>query len=391
MKYFLIAGEASGDLHAAQLMRAILQKDADAQFQFYGGDQMASVAGTLLRHYKDIAYMGFVRVVLHARTILRAMADCKHAIVAWHPDAVILVDYPGFNLSIARYLSSHTSIPIYYYILPKAWAWKEGRVRQIREYTHGRLSILPFEVPFFEQKHQCPIQYVGNPSVDEVAAFCEQYQETKAQFLEAFYLPDKPLIALLPGSRVQEISANLPAMAEAISPFLEKGYQTVIVGAPDLSDQLYQSILAKSTGTTENNAFPLVRTTAFRVLNHAEIALVTSGTATLETALLRVPQVVCYSARPGRIIRALKPYFLKVKYISLVNLILDKPLVRELIGDEVNPTLIRAYLTPLLKGGRDRQTMLDGYEEMIERLGAPGAPKRAADWLIQDVIQRSKK
>lgn len=380
MKYFLIAGEPSGDLHASNLMRALQAKDIAAEFVFYGGDKMKSVGGRCLRHYKEIAYMGFIPVLMHLRTILHAMKTCKRAIVEEKPDVVILIDYPGFNLSIARFLKEKTTIPVHYYILPKVWAWKEKRVKQLKAFVDERFSILPFEVPFFEGKHQCDIHYVGNPSVDEVVAYQEEHPADRLSFLSENKMGDKPIIALLPGSRVQEIKDNFQRMVTAVVPYIEKGYQVVVAGAPDISDTEYEQCLHNGLSQiVHNTAFRILRGQTFAVLQQAEAAVVTSGTAALETALFRVPQVVCYYIPVGKLIRMIKPYFLHVKYISLVNLILDRELVRELIGDEVNPEMIQRELSRIVKNGDNREEMLRGYEEMTQRLGPAGAPVRAAE------------
>ncbi|MBP3774309.1 MAG: lipid-A-disaccharide synthase [Bacteroidaceae bacterium] len=383
MKYFFIAGEASGDLHAANLMRAILEKDSNAQFQYYGGNHMQAVANGCLRHYKEIAYMGFIPVLRHLPTILRAMKECRHSIESWKPDVLILVDYPGFNLSIAKYIRQNTSIPVYYYILPKAWAWKEGRVKALQRNTDERFSILPFEVPFFEEKHHCPIHYIGNPSVDEVTAFKAQYHQSFPSFCQEHQLPHKPLIALLPGSRMQEIKDNYRPMVEAARPLLKEGYQMVVAAAPNIPTDYY---LSRLKGIPHSEKPTLLSGKTFELLTHSEAALVTSGTATLETALFNVPQVVCYYAPMGRIVRAIKPHFLHVPYISLVNLILDQELIPELIGDQVNPTFIRSHLRPMLAHGNARPTVLAGYQLMQQQLGQAGAPQHAAQ-LIQQLLQ----
>lgn len=385
MRYFLIAGEASGDLHASQLMRALRNLDADAEFFFYGGDRMISAGGTCLCHYRTIAYMGFIPVLLHLRTILRAMRNCKHAILRIQPDVVILVDYPGFNLSIAEFVKVQTHIPVYYYILPKVWAWKEKRVRKIKTYLDERYSILPFEKAFFEGKHHCPIHYIGNPSVDEVHRFLDTSSVCRADFLSANGLEDKPVIALLPGSRLQEIKDNFRRMVLAALPYVKQGYQLVVAGAPDISDDYYSHFLKGISPSLLQDGLHVLRQQTFPVLQHAEAALVTSGTATLETALFRVPQVVCYYAPMGRLVRAVKPHFLKIKYISLVNLILDRELVRELIGDEVNVETLRRELSLILSGGEKRESILQGYDEMIRLLGEPGAPERAADRIVSSL------
>ncbi len=370
MKYYLIVGEASGDLHAAGLMQALKAEDSGAEFRFFGGDRMAAVGGTMVRHYRELAYMGFVPVLLHLRTIFANMRLCKEDIVAWQPDVLILVDYPGFNLDIARYVHAHTHIPVYYYISPKIWAWKEYRIRNIRRDVDELFSILPFEVDFYERKHHYPIHYVGNPTVDEIADFRRSYGETAADFLRRNNLqPDKPVIALLAGSRKQEIRDNLLKMAEAASAFTD--CQTVIAGAPGLSPDLYRRCL-------EGRDVPVVFGQTYQLLTHARAALVTSGTATLETALFGVPQVVCYYIAGGAVIRLLKRAVLSVRYISLVNLIAGREVVRELIADHMSVRRIRAELSLLIGDDAYRRRMLDGYADISRRLGDPGAPARAA-------------
>ena len=238
MKYYIIAGEASGDLHASRLMRELQRQDMDAEFRFFGGDMMAAEGGTRVRHYKDMAYMGFIPVLLHLPTILRNMSRCKEDIRLWHPDVCILVDYPGFNLGMAKFVHRNTDIPVYYYILPKVWAWKEGRVRQLRKYVDERFSILPFEVPFFEKKHHCPIHYVGNPSADEIYAFTEQHPRDFQAFCQRHSLNEQPVIALLPGSRRQEIKDNFRRMVLAAKSFAERGYQIIVAAAQDIPDAI---------------------------------------------------------------------------------------------------------------------------------------------------------
>lgn len=381
MKYFLIAGEASGDLHASNLMRAIKERDNEAEFRFFGGDKMASVGGTLLNHYKEIAYMGFVPVLLHARTILKAMKRCREAIMEWNPDVLILVDYPGFNLKIAKYIKEHSSIPVYYYISPKIWAWKEHRIKAIRSYVDELFSILPFEVPFFEQKHGYKINYVGNPSVDEIAEWQAGYKDSREDFNAKYGLADKPVIALLPGSRSQEVKDNLKRMIKAALPYTQKGYQLVIAGAPDITDEAYGRYINEfSEGNSEN--LHLLRDATFEILTHAEAGLITSGTATLETAIFRTPQVVCYYISMGKLFAVLRKLFLKVKYISLVNLIVDRELVPELVGDQMRTDKIAAHLDTIVEGGTARAAQIEGYKEMATLLGNPGAPQRAADLIV---------
>ncbi len=368
MKYYLIVGEASGDLHASRLMAALKKEDDDAEFRFFGGDLMAGVGGTMVKHYKELAYMGFIPVLLHLRTIFSNMRHCKNDIADWQPDVLILVDYPGFNLNIAKYVHAHTSIPVYYYISPKIWAWKEYRIKNIKRDVNELFSILPFEVDFFA-KHQYPIHYVGNPTVDEVAEFLKENTVEKEDFRKAGGLSSKPIIALLAGSRKQEIKDNLPDMIRAASSFTD--YQLVVAGAPGISSGYYQQYLAGSNAT-------ILFGQTFGLLQHAEAALVTSGTATLETALFRVPQVVCYHTPLGKLFAFLKKYLLKVKYISLVNLIADQEVVKELVADAMTVAGMREELELLLHDNGYREKMLQNYEVMASRLGEAGAPQKGA-------------
>ncbi len=380
MKYYLIAGEASGDLHAAGLMHALKAEDSGAEFRFFGGDRMAAAGGTMVRHYRELAYMGFVPVLLHLRTIIANMRLCREDIVAWQPDVLILVDYPGFNLDIARYVHAHTHIPVYYYISPKIWAWKEYRIRNIRRDVDELFSILPFEVDFYERRHHYPIHYVGNPTVDEIADFRSRYDGTAADFLRRNGLqPDKPVIALLAGSRKQEIKDNLLKMAEAASAFAD--CQAVVAGAPGLSPDLYRRCLG-------GRDVPVVFGQTYQLLAHARAALVTSGTATLETALMGVPQVVCYYIAGGAVIRLLKRAVLSVRYISLVNLIAGREVVRELVADHMSVRRIREELSLLIGDGAYRRRMTDGYADISRRLGDPGAPARAAK-IITGLLRKS--
>ena len=374
MRYYLIAGEASGDLHASHLMAALREQDADAEFRFYGGEMMQQVGGTLVQHYRDLAYMGFLPVMMHLPTILRGMKRCKADILEWKPDVLILVDYPGFNLQVARYVKSHSEIPIFYYISPKIWAWKEYRIRNIRRDIDHLFSILPFEVDFFEGKHHYPIHYVGNPTVDEVDAYLQAHEADAAAFRSDNGLDDRPVIALLPGSRRQEIRGNLSRMVQAAEPFLQQ-YQLVLAAAPGFDDAYYQEWV----GETQVKA---LRNQTYRILQHSTAALVTSGTATLETALFRVPQVVCYYAKAGRLVSLGKKLILKIPYISLVNLIAGKEIVPELLAEKMNVENLRLHLSSILPSGSARQLQLDGYEAMAQRLGAPGAARRAAKGMV---------
>ena len=374
MRYYLIAGEASGDLHASHLMAALREQDADAEFRFYGGEMMQQVGGTLVQHYRDLAYMGFLPVMMHLPTILRGMKRCKADILEWKPDVLILVDYPGFNLQVARYVKSHSEIPIFYYISPKIWAWKEYRIRNIRRDIDHLFSILPFEVDFFEGKHHYPIHYVGNPTVDEVDAYLQAHEADAAAFRADNGLDDRPVIALLPGSRRQEIRGNLSRMVQAAEPFLQQ-YQLVLAAAPGFDDAYYQEWMGEAQ-------VKVLRNQTYRILQHSTAALVTSGTATLETALFRVPQVVCYYAKAGRLVSLGKKLILKIPYISLVNLIAGKEIVPELLAEKMNVENLRLHLSSILPSGSARQLQLDGYEAMAQRLGAPGAARRAAKGMV---------
>ncbi|MBR2775719.1 MAG: lipid-A-disaccharide synthase [Prevotella sp.] len=386
MKYYLIAGEASGDLHASRLMQSLKELDASAEFRFFGGDLMTAVGGTRVRHYRELAYMGFIPVLLHLSTILRNMKMCKEDIAAWQPDCVILVDYPGFNLNIAKFVKSRTKIPVYYYISPKIWAWKEYRIKNIKRDVDELFSILPFEVDFFEKKHHYPIHYVGNPTADEVREFLSTPPLTPPLIGAGTSLSDNPrpcrggagggVIALLAGSRKQEIKDNLPAMIEAVKPYMGE-YQVVLAGAPAIEADYYDQYI-KGTGVeiVYNQTYPL--------LAKAHAALVTSGTATLETALFGVPQVVCYETPLPWLIGRLRRLVLSVKYVSLVNLIADREVVTELVADTFSVANIRSELSKILQGPA-REKMLEGYAEVRRRLGDRKAPEQAARLIIEKV------
>lgn len=379
MKYYLIVGEASGDLHASNLMRALQHEDPQAEFRFFGGDLMKAVGGTCVKHYRELAYMGFIPVLLHLRTIFRNMDFCKKDVEAWQPDVLILVDYPGFNLKIAEYIKRHTQIPVYYYISPKIWAWKEYRIKNIKRDVDELFSILPFEVDFFK-KHQYPIHYVGNPCVDAVDDFRRKGQETFSEFVTANGLEDKPIIALLAGSRRQEIKDNLTRMIEAARSFPQ--YQFVVAGAPGIEPDFYKRYIDSST--------KIVFGQTYRLLQQAEAALVTSGTATLETALFRVPQVVCYYISAGKLVSFLRRHILKVKYISLVNLIADREVVTELVADGMTVSNIKKELAKIISGGNGRSRMLSEYDRLIGILGEPGASERAAAQITAFLKARRK-
>lgn len=383
MKYYLIVGEASGDLHASNLMKALKEQDAQADFRFFGGDLMREVGGTLVKHYKELAYMGFIPVLLHLRTIFKNMDYCKSDILKWQPDVVILVDYPGFNLKIAEFVKKHTKIPVYYYISPKIWAWKEYRIKNIKRDVDELFSILPFEVDFFKE-HQYPIHYVGNPCVDAVDAFQKTHTETFEEFTSANGLSQKPIIALLAGSRKQEIKDNLPDMLEAAKSFVND-YQLVLAGAPSMDLSYYQSYIGGDVPVK------IVFGQTYRLLAQAKVALVTSGTATLETALFRVPQVVCYYLAMGKVISFLRKHILKVKYISLVNLVANKEVVQELVADTMTVDNVRSELDALLNDADYRGKMLQEYDRMIKILGPAGASHQAASKMIELLSVRKEK
>lgn len=375
MKYYLIAGEASGDLHASHLMQALKDKDPETQFRFFGGDLMSAVGGTRVKHYRELAYMGFIPVLMHLRTIFSNMALCKKDIAEYQPDVLILIDYPGFNLSIAKYIHAKTNIPVYYYISPKIWAWKEYRIRNIKRDVDELFSILPFEIDFFEKKHHYPIHYVGNPTADEVAEFKTGYKESLEEFNNRLGLENKPIIALLAGSRKQEIKDNLPYMLQAAKDVAKGKYQIVVAGAPGIDKSIYGQYL--------NGTAKLVSGETYALLRQARAAAVTSGTATLETALFNVPQVVCYKTPIPKVIAFLKRHLLKVKYISLVNLIANRKVVTELVADSFSTENIKNELEKITNEGKARENMLKGYAEIHNILGEKRAAENAADIMIE--------
>lgn len=375
MRYYLIAGEASGDLHASHLMRSLKQHDSEAEFRFFGGDMMAAVGGTMVKHYRELAYMGFIPVLMHLPTILKNMRFCKQDIMAWRPDVVILIDYPGFNLDIAKFVKAHAVCPVYYYISPKIWAWKEYRIKNIRRDVDELFSILPFEKDFFEGKHHYPIHYVGNPTADEVKSFLESAATGNTAFLTRHQLSaNKPVIAILCGSRRQEIKENLPAMLEATR-YLSDNCQLVIAGAPAIPQDFYAQF------TKDYRVRVLPAGSTYPLLYNAHVALVTSGTATLETALFQVPQVVCYATGAPRFFGWLRKHLLKVKYVSLVNLIADREVVKELIADTFSVENIRQELQAIMEDDH-RRYVLDGYEEVARRMGSQKAPDETARIIV---------
>lgn len=376
MKYYLIAGEASGDLHASNLMAALKAEDPHAEFRFFGGDLMQAAGGTLVKHYREMAYMGVIPVLLHAPTILRNMRLCRDDIRAYCPDVVLLVDYPGFNLKIARFVKTMLQIPVYYYISPKIWAWKKYRIRSFRRYVDRMFCILPFEVDFFKSLDY-PVDYVGNPTVDAVAAFRKAQRDRPDAFRQDHGLTDQPVLALLAGSRRHEIRQNLPVMLDVAARFPDS--QAVVAGAPGLTADDYRNCLG-------NRATPkIIYGQTYNLLSHASAALVTSGTATLEAALFRVPQVVCYYVSGGRLVNFVFERFFHVPYISLVNLIAGHEVVSELFGAKFSAERIYAELKRIVEAPADRARMLEGYDHVIAALGQPGASRQAARLMVESL------
>lgn len=369
MRYYIISGEASGDLHGSNLIREIVKKDPDAQIRAWGGDLMRSAGAHVVKHYRDLAFMGFVEVLLNLRTILRNLNECKKDIKAFKPDSVILIDYPGFNLRIARF-AYEAGYRVHYYISPQIWAWKQSRVNIIKKYVHRMMVILPFEKDFYS-RFGYEADFVGHPLLDAIKSGTYEFDCTTDQ---------RPLIALLPGSRKQEISTMLPLMLK--STVNMKNHRLILAVAPSIERSFYDGFL-------QGYDVELVAGNTYGLLSVAHAALVTSGTATLETALFRVPQVVCYKANPisYRIARAL----VKVKYISLVNLVMDRPVVRELIQDDLNCEFIQAELDKLLGDTSARKQMLDDYDQLRGLLGGTGASLRAAEIVVADLKTHARK
>lgn len=371
MKYYLVAGEASGDLHGANLMKALKERDPNAEFRFFGGDLMQEQGGTLVKHYADMAFMGFLEVVVNLRTILRNMKMCKADIKAWEPDVVILIDFPGFNLKIAGFAKSN-GFKTCYYISPKVWAWNQKRVLKIKRVVDHLFCILPFEVDFYKS-WDMKVDYVGNPLLDAISAF-----NPDAGFLAKHKLSGKKIIALLPGSRKQEINYLLPDMITVAAKYPQ--YQFVVAGAPSFNAAYYDQYL-------QGQNIPIVFNATYDLLTHAEAAIVASGTATLETALFNVPQVVVYKG--GAISIAIARMVVSIKFISLVNLIMDKLVVKELIQEDSNPLKISAELDMLLHDVDYRSKMLANYDELDVRMGEPGASAKTAGLIVGYMIADS--
>lgn len=359
MKYFLIAGEASGDLHGSHLIKAIKSIDNTSTFQFWGGDKMAAESDGLVVHYKDVTIMGFVEVLMNLRTISNNLKLCKQQILEFKPDVVVCIDYPGFNLRIAEFCKKH-QIRVVYYIAPKVWAWKENRVKKLEKFVDDLLLIFPFEVSYFK-KWKVKSTYVGNPLLDELSHF-----KLDIQFKQKNKLDQQSIIALMPGSRKQEIKRMLPIMIEATKSY--KNHQLVIAGAPGIDPTYYNQFL--------NDRLHIVFNQTYQLLKHSDAAIVCSGTATLETALLNVPQVCGYAGSPLSYMIA--KLLVSVKYISLVNLCMEKEVIKELIQNEVNAKQLQVELDKIMPGGENRERMLADYNKLQTIMGGEGASVNAA-------------
>ncbi|WP_129717936.1 lipid-A-disaccharide synthase [Pedobacter sp. SYP-B3415] len=365
MKYYLVAGEASGDLHGANLMQALKTKDAHAQFRFFGGEKMEAQGGLLVKHYRDMAFMGFIEVLFNLRSILKNMAACKADILAYQPDVLVLIDFPGFNLKIAEFAKKQ-GIRVCYYISPKVWAWNQKRVLKIKKVVDQMFCILPFEVDFYKSWGM-DVTYVGNPLLDAIADF-----NSRPDFAATLGVQDAQVVALLPGSRKQEIERLLPDMLAMADRF--PAYKFVVAGAPNFDQSYYEKV-------ADRRSLNIVYNQTYDLLNIAQAAIVASGTATLETAIFRVPQVVVYKG--SAISVAIARRLVKIRFISLVNLIAGKAVVPELIQEDCNAARITEELSRILEGiGREAQ--LSGYNELSKKLGKPGASERAAAGIVEE-------
>lgn len=369
MKYYIIAGEASGDLHGSNLMKALYQEDANAVIRFWGGDLMQKTGGTLVKHYRELAFMGFIEVISNLKTILSNIAFCKKDILTFNPDAIIFIDYPGFNMRIAAWAKTN-GIKTHYYISPQIWAWKENRIKSIKRDFDKLYVILPFEKEFYEGKHEFAVEFVGHPLID---AIHDRKPIDATTFKNENHLDDKPIIAVLPGSRKQEITKMLSIMLSVANDFAD--YQFVIAGAPSQDYTLYQAFLR-----TKNVRF--ISNKTYDLLSHATAALVTSGTATLETALFKVPEVVCYKGSWASYQIAKR--IITLKYISLVNLIMDQEVVTELIQEQCNPKNIKTELQKLLDPNY-RNQLLKQYDILETKLGGIGASKKTAQLIVRNI------
>ncbi len=369
MKYYIIAGEASGDLHGSNLMKALYLQDTNAEIRFWGGDLMQNIGGTLVKHYRELAFMGFAEVVMNLKTILNNIKICKDDIVQFNPDVIIFIDYPGFNMRIARW-AKLKGIKTHYYIAPQIWAWKENRIKAIKRDVDKLFVILPFEKDFFEVKHNFPVNFVGHPLID---AIHNREKTDEVSFRKNNNLDERPIIAILPGSRKQEISKMLSVMLSIVDDFND--YQFVIAGAPSQDFHFYEQFL-----TNKNVKFIANKT--YDLLTIAKAALVTSGTATLETSLFKVPEVVCYKGSWASYQIAKR--IITLKYISLVNLIMDKEVVTELIQDKFNTKNLKKELSKLLEDDY-RKTLLEDYDVLETKLGGIGASEKTAKLILKNL------
>lgn len=372
-KFYIIAGEPSGDLHASNLMQAILDERSNTDFRFWGGEKMNAIQKGMAKHIKDLAFMGFLEVVLNLRTILRNISFCKKDILAYQPDALILVDYPGFNLRIAKWAKKH-DIKVYYYISPQIWAWKQNRVYKIKELVDKMYVILPFEKDFYK-RFDFDVEYVGHPLLDEIAKF--DFSDSRLSFLDRNQLDNRAIIAVLPGSRKQEVSVKLPIMLAAVKGYVN--HQIIVAGAPTLSKEFYASI---------DDSVSVIFNETYEIMANARAAIVTSGTATLEAALFKVPEVICYKG--SNISYSIAKRLIKVKYISLVNLILDQEVVKELIQHECTSENIQLELDKIINDENYRQMLIDKYNELEEMLGGGGASKKVAQSLFKTLSKTTK-
>lgn len=366
MKYYIIAGEASGDLHGSNLMKALYEEDPQADIRFWGGDLMQNVGGTLVKHYRELAFMGFAEVVMNLRTIFNNIAFCKQDIEQFQPDVIVFIDYPGFNMRIAKW-AKEKGIATHYYISPQIWAWKENRIKAIKRDFDKLYVILPFEKDFYEKKHHFPVEFVGHPLIDSIS---NRQKTTLESFCDEFNLDTKPIIAILPGSRKQEITKMLSVMLSVVDDF--PNYNFVVAGAPSQDASFYHTIIG-------NKKVTLIQNQTYKLLDVAHAAMVTSGTATLETALFKVPEVVCYKG--SWVSYQIAKRIITLKYISLVNLIMDEEVVTELIQGECNPKRIKAELTQLLDQNH-RNKLAQKYDELETKLGGIGASKKTAQLIV---------
>jgi lipid-A-disaccharide synthase len=366
MKYYIIAGEASGDLHASNLMLALQKEDSSAEFRFWGGDLMQKVGGTLVKHYRELAFMGFWEVITNLKTILTNIKLCKKDISEFNPDAIIFIDYPGFNMRIAKWAKAE-GYATHYYISPQIWAWKESRIKAIKRDVDHMYVILPFEKEFYEEKHNFKVHFVGHPLLDQI----EKRKDISFQeFITKHGLDNQPIIALLPGSRKQEISKMLSVMLSIVQDY--PTYQFIIAGAPSQEAEFYNSVVSDSE-------VKLIQDDTYNLLSHSHAALVTSGTATLETALFEVPEVVCYKG--NAISYLIAKQIVKLDFISLVNLIMNREVVKELIQDKFTTKQLKAELDKLLNT-EARDKMMKDYKDLKEKLGGVGASQRTAELIV---------